>query len=755
MSHWMLSLVLLALAALPFAILWRLRKSGQDGWLYLLASISILLVTAALLVWAPDAYVALGGTTFFPKLDDDAGGFDTQSYSGFLQVLFGVPVAVAGSLYAILLARQSERQSNQFNRYEIRKNFRDRLDQRNAAVGRFAKALRDINNTSFVIVAQVERVIASLPDDEAGRDQSVLNIRKETARIEDDGLAMLRTALDDYRNAAIAVRENNITLARKPNSPLDAIESHFFSRGIAPQEFVSSLLQRDYQAIADRMTIRAFRLSATDLVRAHLERMAQAVVRWSHASPEQIGTLAIRDAVLAGSDITSANVSGVADNLGFRFIGPALMRADGRRDAWDRWTGRKLPFRVDLGTAVLIDSSLSIPGSKDSLPDLETWEEWRFLQQFIDDTPEDHLLNLVPEWDHYFPKAFCAEVEAMRQLYSYPLNPKSPESRELTRKARVEYSALFYHMPPDWLDALYDRLAESITGDAPLARQELVDNLACIAVGIESAKMSYARQASIEAIQHIVTSMNGAVERQFLKLGPAGHREYRRCLLVSWTMEASTERRRTTLTRLNELATLSGDLVLTVQLQLDLFDCHSALGEHEEARQHFKRASALVAGLEPEQLALTPWFGVFYKYPFTDLPLEPQAVLLALWIEGVLMKWPGDFMFGGQVVSETEIAMVNGFLPSIWAVLVVTGFIQLPGGAKPTLVHCPNDCFLERMIKPGQGEWQWDPAALSKELARRLDNARQGHQSIFMDQVYDEFASLQSDRLQVEAWPHG
>jgi len=739
MSHWSLSLFLLVIALLPFALLWKLRKSGHDGWLYLLASISILFLTASLLVWAPDAYQALGGTSFIPTPSGD-GVFDTQSYSGFLQVLFGVPVAVAGSLYAILLARQSERQSTQFNAYEIRKNFRDRLEERSVDVGRFARSLRDINNTAYILLAQVERVIAALPDESDTDDKAAQKIRHAAASIEEDGIPMVRKALEDYRDAAIAVQEGGIVLDKSTRAPLDTIKWHFYrddKRNAG--EFIGSVLARDYQAVADRFVVRAYRLGVEDLVRARLERLAQSLVRWSDDAAMREYWPDLRAFLALDNDLTGANVSGESDFLGFRFIGPALIRADACSDALEPW---KLSCRVDLGTAVLIDSYLALPTRAQSEREIAGWDEWRFLDGVLDADQRQHLLASIPDREDHFPRMFSQEVDAIRELYAYA-DPERGLDDEAQRasalKVRGEYRALFYHMPPDWMDVAYDELASRITGEAPPSKRELADRLAVLAVGIQLARISNARSAGMDAVDRIAAPMDGAVERQMAGLGAAGHRDFRRFLLVRWALHEDGGVRRAVLAHLESLAAASTNTMLSIELQLDLCDCHAALGDPERAAIHFAQAKALLADLPEQTLIDTPWFGR-YPYPQQHARLEAQTVLLSLWLRGFLMKQAGDYTFGGNVVDETEIAMPNGFLPAIWSVLVKAEHIGLPADARPQLLHCAEDCYFDRLITPGQGDWAWDPLHLAAEIGDRLARARlRGPQSQFLDEIYEQF----------------
>lgn len=733
MPHGMLSLLLLLLAAVPFAILWKIRKSKHDGWLYLLASLSILFLTAALLAWAPDAYTALGGKEFMPA-KEGGGDFDPQSYSGFLQILFGVPVAVAGSLYAILLARQSERQSSQFNAYEIRKNFRDRLEERNAAVGRFAKSLRDINNICYILLAQVERALAALPDGDGDQNTAAASVRKETARIEENGVPMLSAALEDYRDAVIAVQEAGIILDKSERPPLDTIRWHFYEDQKDRQDLVDAILERDYQAAADRFIVRAYRLSAKDLIRARLERMAQSIVRWSEDKSQHQHWKDPRIYVMSSADVTTADISDADDHVGFRFIGPALIRADGCRDKQEPW---RLYCRVDLGTAILLDSYLALPSKEQSIDEIQRWDEWTFLKGVVDEEERRQLLNAIADRDQHFPRVFSDEVTAIKDLFSYSREAAADERKNRAIKARMDYRALFYNMAPSWLDKAYDDLAGRIESPAPPSRQELADHLACMAVTIQIVRLDNVRRSGMEAINNIVRGMDGALERQFAKLGAAGQRDFRRCLLVMWVVQTEHEQRIKVRGHLQQLLSDSTGADLKVQLHLDLFDCNLALGRTDQASGHFAEAKALIDAMTVEQLNEAKWNG-HQKYSHPEVFLEPRIALLSVWLSGYLMKQPGEFLFEDSPISEMEIAMPDGFLPAIWAVLVRAGLIRLPADAQPILVKCPQDCLLDHQIKLGQGDWDWEPELVSAEMAKRLELSRQAGESGFALKFYEQ-----------------
>jgi len=753
MSPAFLSLLLLGLATVPFAVLWIIRKSQHDGWLYLLASLSILFLTASLLVWAPAAYDALGGTSFMPKPVGE-GAFDTQSYSGFLQILFGVPVAVAGSLYAILLARQSERQSNQFNAYEIGKNFRDRLEQRNLILGRFAIALRNINNTAFILLAQVERALSVLPETGESGDGAVARIQREADKM-DGGLAMLRTALEDYRDATIAVQAANIKLDTGWRAPFDTIGWQFYGRDPAPAEseagagappqrpateFIDAFLARDYQAAADRFVVRAYQLSAQDMVRARLERMVQTVLRWSEDAQLRRQFKGVR-AIVMGGGLATADINGDSDYVGFRFIGPALIRADNAVAKGDPW---KLPMRVDVGSAILLDSFLALPGKAQSEREIRTWDEWTFLGKVVGDAERAHMLAAIAEPGQYFPKNFTDEVALIQSHYGYSAETDPAAQQRQVAQARLSYCALFHHMPPPWMEGAFDDLAAQVTGAAPPTKELLIDRVVCLAVGIQMSRLNGARAAAMHAVDAIVQSMAGAVERQLLQLGSEGLHNWRRCLLIGWALHPEAATRQAICAQLQAQLAQTTESVLVVQLHLDLFDCHTALGRADLAAAHVDAARTYLEGLSPAALGAIRWFAPSYlEDPATWL--DPQIVLFGLWLSGYLMKQPGDLHFAGQPITETEVAMPQGFLPRIWLGLVRTGLITLATPAAARLCATSEANFGDGLIDPDQGRWEWAPAAVSRELDRLAGEP--GAADSYIDYLYEHFGELEARQI--------
>ncbi|OBV39192.1 hypothetical protein [Janthinobacterium psychrotolerans] len=748
MSPASLSLLLLGLAAVPFAVVWIFRKSEHDGWLYLLASISILFLTASLLAWAPVAYEALGGTSFMPTSDGE-GAFDSQSYSGFLQILFGVPVAVAGSLYAILLARQSERQSNLFNAYEIGKNFRDRVEQRNVILGRFATSLRDINNTAFILMAQVERALSVLPAAGDTREMAVLRITKEKGKME-DGLVMLRTALQDYRDATIAVQAANIKLDPQWRAPFDTIGWQFYGRPSAAQgsadlaapfphapagtDFIDSFLSRDYQAAADRFIVRAYQLSAENMVRTRLERMVQSIVRWSEDDALRADYKQVRD-IIVGGGLATANISGASDYVGFRFIGPALIRADNAITNGDSW---RLPMRVDIGSAILLDSFLALPDKQQSELEIRQWDEWEVLGKVMSAAEREKMLATIAGAGQYFPKNFTDEVARIQSLYAYSSEPDMAAQQRQMNRARLSYCALFHPMPPQWMEGTFDELAAQVLSEAPPTRQELEERIASLAVGIHLFRMNDVRSASMRAMNAIMQSMAGAVERQFLQLGGEGLNSWRRCLLVSWAQHRDVDMRKAVCDQLQQQLANSADTVLIVQLHLDLFDCYTFLEQPNLASSHFNHAKTLLNGMSKAELGKTPWFGM-HQLQDPDTWLNAQIVLFGLWFAGYLMKQDGDLTFDGNSISEVEVAMPNGFLPLVWLDLVRKGLISTQAGVTVGLCPASEDNYFGGLIDPDQGSWQWDPAAVSSEVARLIQEAN-AHTG-YLDYLYQQSSS--------------
>lgn len=742
MSHGILSSVLLISAALLFGIFWAIRKSARDGWLYLLASLSLLFFTAAVLVWTPDLYHFLGGKSFIAEGSAQSGEFDAGTYSGFLQVLFGVPVAVAGSLYAILLARQSERQTRHFNGYEIRKDFRDRLEQRNAIVGRLAKSLRDINNASFIVLAQVSKAIETLPKDRRESGGSANRIGQEITRIKEDGLVLLRQAFEDYRNAVIDVQEFGIALDKKPRPPLDTIRTHFYPSGDeSRKEFIFDLFKRDYHAVADRFLLRVNRLTPEDLIRASLERTALWVVRWSEdaelhtAWPDLMGSL-----VGDRYDPTTADVTGLDDYVGYRFIGSALIRIDRCQDSLEKSAGQRV-CGIDVGTAALLDFYLSLPSKKLSIEEISQWDEWKSLDGIIEESEKKRLLATVPEQDLHFSLGFVKDVQQIQAMYDYLGDADKTLDHDKMSAARTDFRALFYDVTPFWLNSEYERLSSRIVSADPPTLQELADRLACIGVGILLSRMDCARNRIMTAIVRVVSAMNGAVEKQFSQLGDMGAADFRRCLLACWARQSEPESRERILGQLEELLERAGTDTLRIQLNLDLGDCHAALGNAQRSSEYYGLAKTLFDGLSDGQLRTDPWLkqnGYFWL--LDGLEFDRHIVWLHFWFHGYLLKQRGEYTIQGAPVSESEIATPAGMLPLFWGLLVHAGTMRLPQDVKPKLIHT-EATLVETLIKPNQGSWDLDLPLANEQITKRFAANREDDR-IQLDTLYEEWHGL-------------
>jgi len=740
----LLSLILLAMAALPLGALWTMRRSRRDGWLYLLASVAILLFTASVLVWAPAAYDVVGGIGFMPE-SPGKGSFDTQSYSGFLQILFGVPVAVAGSLYAILLARQSERQSTLFNAYELRRNFRDRLDQRNAIIGHFARALRDINNTSYILLGQVERALAQLPSEQTAAESAVVRIRSEAASI-DQGIALLRAAIEDFRDATIDVRDAGISLDLQPRAPLGTIGWQFFgcpapgsvssprdgSQPVedgqvppAPQDLVNALLNNDYHAAADRFLIRAHQLNSVSMVRVRLERFVHSLVRWSESVEFRQSCPRARDVVLQTAE-PSADIFGHNDYIGFRFIGSALMRADNAVDRDDGWRNG---CRVDFGAAVLLDAFLALPKIDQAKRDIRLWDEWVVLGDVIEPALREQLLTSVPDPTQHFSAQFCHEMRAIQHAYTYHSSELSiAERRRLAEQARLEHFALVHHMPPSWMEGAFDTLARAIMSETPPVRASLAAKLASMAVAIHIQRIHDARPQAIAAIDLLLESMDGEVEREFLSLGDDGAAYWRRCVLVRWILRP--DQRGALREAIEQQLVVTSAPTQVLQLRLDLVDCCLALGQESQALEHFAQARDFLTQLPDEVFYASNWF-IRNQTNEARAWISRDIVLFGVWLTGYLMKRQGAYWVIGPMdqLSEGEITMPRGLLPLFWISFVREGLLTLPTEIVPHLrPDTESSCGVK--IDPQQCGWTWDPGLLTEALGRLEVNAVSAGESI-------------------------
>lgn len=765
MSHAILSSILLISAALLFGIFWVIRKSGRDGWLYLLASLSLLFFTAAVLVWAPDVYHLLGGKSFIAGGSVESGQFDAGTYSGFLQVLFGVPVAVAGSFYAILLARQSERQTRHFNAYEIRKDFRNRLEQRNAIVGRLAKSLKDINNASFIIMAQVSKVRSALPKDRCQIGESPIRVDQEITRIKEDGLVLLRRGFEDYRNALIGVQEFGIALDREPRPPLDTIKAHFYpSEDENRKGFILDLFDRDYHAIADRFLIRANRLTPEDLIRASLERTVLWVARWSEDEELHTDWPDLRG-VLGGDsyDPTTADVNGLDDSLGYRFIGSALIRIDRVNDSLDLESSGRRVCGIDVGTAALLDFYQALPSKTRSNVEIRQWDEWKSLDGIVEESEKERLLATVPEQDLHFSRGFVKEVQRIQAMYDYVGDvDKTPDDEkkkpDKISAARTDFRALFYDVTPSWLDSEYERLSSQIASAVPPTHQELNDRLACIGVGGLLSRKTYARKRIMAAIARVVSAMNGVVEEQFIQLGDVGAADFRSCLLTCWAEQTKPEQtkpewRARILGQLEELSERVGTDALRFQLNLDLGDCHAALGNAQRSSEYYGLAKTLFDRLSDEQLRTDPRIKQNLYFTFLDgLEFDRHIVWLHFWLHGYLLKQRGEYSIQSDgkpyLLPDSEIAMPGGMLPMFWGLLVHEGAIRLHQDVKPTLILM-EEAYLNVLIKPNQGGWDLDLALANAVMTKQFAATRQDDQ-IQLEILFKEYSGLiENDALLV------
>ncbi len=345
----------------------------------------------------------------------------------------------------------------------------------------------------------------------------------------------------------------------------------------------------------------------------------------------------------------------------------------------------------------------------------------------------------MPEWSRqYFPQLFTNQVTATQALYAYIDESNNQEKQYKIAKAKIHYYALFYQMPPQWMDAAYDDLAAQIISDAPPTRQDVSDSLACIAVATQLSRIQNARSSVMAEINRFVQLMDGAVERQFIKLGAKGQEDFRHCLLVCWAHQTGLGQKNDILRHLEELVAVSTEKTMKAQLHLDLHDCNLSLGNTEQAVSHFTQAKSIVVSMTTKELLESAWYckNNTYSTKGFEVYLDPQIVLLSLWLNGYFLKQKGDYTFDNDPVAEVEIAMPNGFLSMIFSVLADKGLIRLPNSTQSTLLPKKEQTYFGFMIKPDQGDWVWEPELLSKEISKHLEDARQAGQPGFLDKIY-------------------
>lgn len=752
MNYFIVPGILMLMAFMASFLFWKFRNSGRDILLYFVASSALLLVTGAILFMTPVLYNWMGGTSFIPPSQGE-GIFDGQTYSGYLQVLFGVPLAVAGSVYAILLARQSERQTRQFNIYEIKKNFNEKIQQRNATLHRYADALRDINNASYILRGQVDKVFTCLPDNKTTSSFEVKNIAAASQDIDSHGLNVLRQALQDYRNALTALDQAKIELDKSDRLPLSAIQAHFYpkdenDRFKNAQPFTVSCLERDYGTVADRFIVCSQRLSAKDLIQTRIEALVDWIAKQSEKE-EYASSFELRswlyDWINDEGGITGSDVDDLDDDLGFRWIGSLLIRTNNAKEEIDLLHDSNFYtlYRIELGTALLFDSCLALPGAKQTAWEIIGWPEWSSLTDVTEGAGEAPVLrNYARNSQKMLPGGFFSHIRGIQGLYKY-LNESSDakEDNDAKRQARIsllDHRSLFAPAPAISLTQYIRKLASSILDAEPIGKKELIESLSAGALALLTSRLDASEGKLLDAIDRIMRSIGWEVLDKY----PAGDPQGLRRILLSLRGKNDEKYQDEIIIRLqslvNNLKNSIEHLQLVIQIHMDLCFLKVHSGEQAAADDYLQKARVLLFAMSDESFRKTPWF-MKYSEAEGNLSINREILLFCYYLHSIFAGAELSTRYSKNYISPIEVAMPIGFCSIIWLYLEKKGAVVSTTNNTLKLKKIDEGTFFGVVIDSSASDWSWNPLGIWIELS---EIKRQSTNSL-LDQIYNNYCHSQ------------
>lgn len=346
-----------------------IRKKNHDFRKFLLITISITVLTGGLLYWlAPVAYAWLGHKTFL-LADTNHGEFDAPSYIGMLQIIFGMPIALAGSVYAIYLARQSIELSsfnnNQVatqNRQALSHEYIAHLSEASAAFHRLALALRRLNYSCSSAYSLVDIAIQYKENKEKGEYLHLESLSglTEAKELVKSALLEVSSAIETIYSQSHLQTCLTTQLQSNPNSLLSYVRNtYLMNEDWENQPLLTAIVNFDYLAIADALAARATSLSEQDIALAVAESNQYLILRWasSEANQEMHPSCMIESMHYTNQDIAAYITDSHTDEFGLRFFGYRLLKHDVVLENGNAFT-------IDVATSLFLDLFNSLPNQE-------------------------------------------------------------------------------------------------------------------------------------------------------------------------------------------------------------------------------------------------------------------------------------------------------------------------------------------------------------------------------------------------------
>ncbi len=615
---------------------------GRDFLIFaLITTLFTLGVAVFLYRYFPDFYRWLGSRNFVQG--EQEGVFDLQSYTGVMQIVLGMPIALAGSVYAIYLARQSmnlsrlsHEQTQALNRNELSNQYKEKLAGASHAFHELALTLRDLNLGSLAVYGMASKAInfsASMWG--AGPEGSRESLAAASQQL-CQTLERLRAALEViYADPAL---RQLLEAKLRDGSLIHTIDQVWLKNSDREDlPLLNAVLSSDYLAISDHLAQRARSLHGQELIMAALEALAGIALRWSlseqyrNQSPQLIKHL-LDTEINDGAEVAD----NYAEEFGLRFLGVVLLKHSRRIRL-----NSPLPheWRIDLGTAAFVDLIQALPSREEIKRCVDQQERQLIHDLRMLDVDTDAYIDLVTEPTRSFSSVLQYHVRQLRdvfQSHSHRMGLIRPDSQgePLNQLART---------------------ASQIAGGQSLSQDSINNKVIQLAIRniMEMRDSGVLTPHQVRpAVQALARAHTEPLELFVLEpdllavLGSA--------LSPSLTMEL--------LAQLAELPMHEEQAAARAQLMLQLAALLADQGQSEAAAQTFDAGSELLGTLFKQHLSLLKNYYIDAK----DAPTHVSQLLFSITLRNVVWGHPLRVLLEGEPLRARMLYATDAVLPIIY-----------------------------------------------------------------------------------------
>ncbi|MGE8546937.1 MAG: hypothetical protein ACN6OC_05785 [Alcaligenes sp.] len=615
---------------------------GRDFLIFaLITALFTLGVAIFLYAYFPDFYRWLGSRDFVRG--DQEGVFDLQSYTGVMQIVLGMPIALAGSVYAIYLARQSmnlsrlsHEQTQALNRNELSNQYKEKLGRASHAFHELALTLRDLNLGSLAVYGMASKAInfsASMwgagPE---GSRESLAGASQQLCQT----LERLRAALEViYADPALRrLLETKLRGGTLINT-IDQIWLKDSNRDDLP--LLNAVLSSDYLAISDHLAQRARSLHGQELIMAALEALAGIALRWSLSEQyRQQNPQLMRHLLDTEINDGAEAADNYAEEFGLRFLGVVLLKHSRRVRL-----NSPLPheWRIDLGTAAFVDLINALPSREEIKRCVDRQEEQLVHDLRMLQVDTDGYIDLVTEPTRSFSSVLQYHVRQLLdvfQSHNHRMGLIRPDSQgePLHQLART---------------------ASQIAGGQSLAQDDITNKVIQLAIR----NILEMRDSGVLSPQEVRPAVQ-ALARSHTE--PLALFILEPDLLAVLGAALSPELALDLLVQLAELPMQEEQAAARAQLMLQLGALLADHGQDEAAAQALESGSELTNTLLRHKLPLLK----NYYIDAQDAPTHLAQVLFAIVLRNVVWSLPVRVLLEGEPLRARLLYATDAVLPVIY-----------------------------------------------------------------------------------------